>query len=274
MIYYSEDRLNEIYQDVKFISEYNEYIKDNIKINSLNQFIDSIELNKKYFRLTMNKKIGYRKKFKNQNLGMDTIALKEINSLLNKLTDKNIKIISEKIKQKLIHKDYLTELIIEMILGKCIIHTNYIPIYIDLILYLYSENIKINSLIETQTEKLYTKINKDIEQLGKSDYLVMCEKNNRLDKLIGHSILITELEKKKIITGKIHPTLDNFILILKECKEDEERYKCVQCLYSIFNSYYDKYLLPEGYIQKLMPLIKNEKTSKIRFKLMDIIDRK
>ena len=40
-------------------------------------------------------------------------------------------------------------------------------------------------------------MNKEIE--GGSDYLIMCEKNKKLDKLIGHSILITELEKKKIV---------------------------------------------------------------------------
>ena len=30
----------------------------------------------------------------------------------------------------------------------------------------------------------------------------MCERNKKLDKLIGHSLLITELEKEKIVTGK------------------------------------------------------------------------
>ena len=29
---------------------------------------------------------------------------------------------------------------------------------------------------------------------GESDYLIMCERNKKLDKLIGHSLLITELE--------------------------------------------------------------------------------
>ena len=115
-------------------------------------------------------------------------------------------------------------------------------------------------------------MNKKIE--GKSDYLIMCEKNKKLDKLIGHSILISELEKKKIIKNKIHPILENFLLILSECEEEDEKYKCVQCLYNIFKSYYNEYILPEGYNQKLKQLIESEKSNKIKFKMMDIIERK
>ena len=273
MIYYSGEKLNEIYQDSKFLSDYDEFIKDNNDLNELKKFIDSIELNKKYFRLEMNKKHGYRKKYKNQNIGDDTLSIKEINSLLNKLTDKNILTIREKIKTKLINKEYLTTLIIESILEKCIIHYSYISLYIELINYLYSGNENINSIIYSITNKIFNNINES-QIIEVSDYLIMCEKNKKLDKLIGHSILVTELEKQKIITGKIHPILDNFIQVLSECKEDDEKYKCVQCLYNIFKSYYGGYILPEGYIQKLKNLIKEEKSNKIKFKMMDILDRK
>ena len=102
----------------------------------------------------------------------------------------------------------------------------------------------------------------------------MCERNKKLDKLIGHSLLVTELEKKKIVVGKIHPTIDNLIENLKNYDEDEEKYKCVQCLYNIFKSYYGDYLLPEGYNQKLKILISLEKITKIKFKMMDIMERK
>ena len=78
---------------------------------------------------------------------------------------------------------------------------------------------------------------------------------------------------KKIVTGKIHPILENFILVLSS-SEDEEKYKCVQCLYNVFKSYYGDYLLPEGYNQKIKVLIENEKSNKIKFRMMDILDRK
>ena len=56
--------------------------------------------------------------------------------------------------------------------------------------------------------------------------------------------------------------------------EDEEKYKCVQCLYNILKSYYGDYILPEGYNQNLKHLISLEKTTKIKFKMMDILERK
>ena len=126
---YSVEMIYKLFNDEKFLLEYNEYSKDNYNLNNLKKFINSIELNKKYFRLEMNKKHGYKKKYKNQNIGEDTLSIKEINSLLNKLTDKNILSIREKIKSKLVHKEYLTELIIESILEKCIIHTSRKTIY-------------------------------------------------------------------------------------------------------------------------------------------------
>ena len=268
---YSGEMINNLFNDEIFLFEYNEYIKkNNNNLTKLKEFINSIQLNKKYFRLEMNKKHGYKKKFKNKNIGEDTISIKEINSLLNKLTDKNILSIRGKIKSKLINKNYLTEMIIESILEKCIIHISYIKIYIELIEYLYSD---VNNIIQNISDKIYESIvNKKIE--GKSDYLIMCEKNKKLDKLIGHSILISELEKKKIIKNKIHPILENFLLILSECEEEDEKYKCVQCLYNIFKSYYNEYILPEGYNQRLKELIKSEKSKKIKFKMMDIIERK
>ena len=268
---YSSDQLNEIFTDEKFMTDYTEYRKDNIEIAEFQKFIDSIELNRKYFRLEMNKKKGFRNK--NKNISEDTLALKEINSLLNKTTDKNILSIRQKIKGKIENKNYLMEMIIESILEKCIIHTPYIPLYLDLINYLYSNTHIINEKINSLTDKIYESI-VNAQMVETTDYLIMCEKNKKLDKLIGHSLLITELEKKKIVTGKIHPVLENFIGILSECEVDEEKYKCVQCLYNILKSYYGEFILPEGYNVKIQSLVENEKSNKIKFKMMDIIERK
>jgi len=268
---YSVETLNEIFTDDKFLNDYSEYSKDNDELKELEKFIDSIELNRKYFRLEMNKKKGLR--HKNKNISEDTIALKEINSLLNKTTDKNVLQIREKIRAKIENKDYLTEMIIESILEKCIIHTSYIPLYIELINYLYSNNEMINEKINSLSDKIYESvINAPMKET--SDYLIMCEKNKKLDKLIGHSLLITELEKKNIVKGKIHPTLENFIITLSTCEEDEEKYKCVQCLYNILKSYYGMRRLPQEYTSKIQSLIDNEKSNKIKFRMMDIIERK
>lgn len=269
MIYYSENTINDLFTSETFLNDYNEYKNENNEIKEMFNFINSIELNKKYFRLEMNKKRGYKKR--NQYKETDTTTLKEITSLLNKLTDKNFLTIRNKIKTKLENKNYLKNMIIDSILDKCIIHITYISLYLDLINYLYGDNN--NDSIEYSTNKLYEKII-NIEFKEESNYLRMCERNKKLDKLIGHSLLVTELEKKKIVTNKIQPVLNNLIDNLSKYDEEEEKYKCVQCLYNIFKSYYGDYILPEGYNQKINDLISKEKTPKIKFKMMDIIERK
>ena len=61
---YSGEMIHKLFNDEKFLLEYNEYSKDNYNLNNLKKFINSIELNKKYFRLEMNKKHGYKKNIK------------------------------------------------------------------------------------------------------------------------------------------------------------------------------------------------------------------
>ena len=261
------EQLNDIFKEENFLKNYNEYLKSD-EVTQLKNFLDNIELNKKYFRLEMNNKKGY----KNKNVSDDTIVLKEINSLLNKVSDKNIDSVHQKIKDKIIEKDYLKEMIIESILNKCIVHTPYISLYLDLINRLYDNSN--NTIINKLTDKIYNEI-ENLEIKAETDYLIMCERNKKLDKQIGHSLLITELEKKKIITGKIHPSIEKFIDILSQSENNEEiKYKCVQCLYNILKSYYEEYILPEGYNLKIKTLIEKEKISKIKFKMMDIIERR
>tara|TARA_Y100000389_G_scaffold24758_1_gene21426 strand:+ start:1952 stop:2761 length:810 start_codon:yes stop_codon:yes gene_type:complete len=269
MIYYSEDTINDLFHNETFLKDCEDYKNTNDELIKCMKFINNIELNKKYFRLEMNKRRGYKKR--QQFKETDTTCIKEVNSLLNKLTDKNILSIRTKIKDKLGDKYYLKNLIIDSILEKCIIHTPYISLYLDLINHLYDKNN--NDMIQSSSDKLYQSI-QNIEFKEESDYLRMCERNKKLDKLIGHSLLVTELEKKKIVIGKIHPALENLIKKLTECEEYEEKYKCVQCLYNIFKSYYGKYILPEGYNKKLKTLIENETVMKIKFKMMDILERR
>ena len=73
---------------------------------------------------------------------------------------------------------------------------------------------------------------------------------------------------------KIPPVIDGLIKTLKDCEDDDTKYKCVQCLYNIFKSYYDKDFLPNDYNSKIQSLIDNEKTNKIKFKMMDILERR
>ena len=268
---YNQETLIGIFSNEKFLEEYDKYISSNEELVELKSFINSLQLNKKYFRLEMNKKHGARKRVTNINVSADTQSIKEINSLLNKLTDDNFLKIRGKIKLKLTDKDYLSELIIENILNKCIVHTSYIPIYIELIQYLYSDTM--NSLVEKLSDKIFDAVS-IMEISQESEYLIMCDKNKRLDKLIGHSILVTELEKTKIVCNKIQPILKNFIEVLSECENIDEKYKCVQCLYNVLKSYYGECRLPKIYLDELNILIGTEKSNKIKYKMMDIVERK
>jgi hypothetical protein len=101
-----------------------------------------------------------------------------------------------------------------------------------------------------------------------------CDKNKKLDLLIGHSLLVTELEKSKIISNRIIPSLNSLIEIISVTQDLDEKYKCVQCLYNIFKSYYGDSLLPQGFTDKLNLIVKSEKSNKIKFKVMDIIERR
>lgn len=274
MIYYSEDTLNDLFQNETFLDDYNFFIEDNEKIKKMEKSLNSIELNKKYFRLTMNKNTGYKKKYKNKNLSEDTIAIKEINSLINKCSDKNLTKISEKIHERINDKNYLSQLIIDSIIEKSLINTIYIKIYLELIQYVFKNTKNLNDMINSSIKSAYEKMNEVIIDESQSDYLQFCDKNKKLDKLIGYSLLIAECEKMNIIKDQIHPLLDKLINILNETEDNDEKYKCSQCLYNIFKSLYNTSKLPPVYYEKITNLKNKEKFMKVKFKYMDILERK
>ena len=267
---YSE--ICELFQTERFQNDYMKYIETDNQIGSFKDFIESISINKDYFRLEMSKKYGYKKKYKNSNIGDDTVAIKEVKSLLNKLSDKTYEKISSKIIDKLENKEYLKRMIIDTILEICIIHTDYIDMYLSLIKNIYTINNDTKQMIEYSLKDLYKNI-KEMDMSAESEYLEFCKKNKQLDKLMGYNILVTQCELKKIIEGYIDNTILEFIDILKE-KEEEEKYKCVQCLYMIFKYYYGDRHISKNHELKLKELVKNETINKIKFKLMDILDRR
>ena len=271
---WTEVALGEIYSSDVFISGYEQYCSNNKEQGGLLKFLENIKLNEKYFRLTTNTKIGQNKKFRNKNISEDTLALKEVNSLLNKMTDKNISNIIEKIKEKLKGKDYLKHMVIINVLSKCVSQSSYNNYFIRSLKEIYKDHEDLNDIIYKEVflieEKIKTQeINKD-----QSEYMQFCDKNKKLDLLIGHALLVTELEKMKIIKDKIIPSLNNLICLISETDNTDEKYKCVLCLYNIFKSYYGKNLLPQGFKDKINVLIETQKSNKIKFKLMDINERR
>ena len=102
MINYSETEITSIYGNPIFINGLSLKNKNN-EIDQLITFLNSIKLNMKYYRLTTNKNNGKYKKL----ISSDTVFLKDLNSILNKLTDNNLLKLSEKIKQKIDGKHHL-----------------------------------------------------------------------------------------------------------------------------------------------------------------------
>ena len=137
MITWSEEELSTILFSDKFTEEYKEYLDQNKEFNALKQFLDNIQLNKKYFRLTTNNKIGQNKRFKNKNVSQDTISMKEINSYLNKLTDRNISHITQEIQKRIVGRDHLKQMIIQSIIEKCIVQPNYNTYYLEILFEIY-----------------------------------------------------------------------------------------------------------------------------------------
>ena len=165
-------------------------------------------------------------------------------------------------------------MIIENILEKCINQPQYITYYIQVLLRIYGDLSDFNKLVQDNINTLYKKIYATDINTEQSEYLQFCDKNKQVDLLIGYSILITELEKHKILENKIIEALNTLINTIDKSTNDNERYNGCQCLYSIFKSYYGDNILPQGFINKLETLQNKEKVMKIKFKIMDILERK
>ena len=117
MIKYSETDIKSIYNNSAFIHGLSMKNKNN-EIDQLITFLNSIKLNMKYYRLTTNKNNGKYKKL----ISSDTVFLKDLNSMLNKLTDNNLLKLSEKIKKGVDGKHHLRMMIIRTILEKSLVN--------------------------------------------------------------------------------------------------------------------------------------------------------
>jgi len=244
----------------EFLKDYSEY-KKNIDVDKLRNFFDDIETNRNYFRLNLKKS----KKFVNKN--NDTLTIKNINSNINKCTEDNLENIIKLIIDDINKNEHLLNLVIESILEKCILHNNYIYIYINIIKKLNDEKDIIRVLNNT-LDKYYKFIfEENIEKLD-NFYDNLCNENKRNDNKIGYLMLMTYLDKHKIIKDKINDLLKNIMNEILE-KDNDEIYKLLCCIFNIC-------LISKEYLVEYLDDIKklNDKkyNSKVRCKVMDIED--
>ena len=271
MIHYEESEVLRLFEDPVFLQGYEDYQQSHTELQGFRSFIDSIEFNKGYFRLAMGKQ-GPRHK-QRRNLGADTIAIKEINSYLNKLTERTLEKITMEIQSRLVGREYLQHMILETLVDKALLYPQYIPVYLTVLRDLYPGP-EIYPVFVRCIDTVFEKVLQAEIGSTQSEYLQFCDKNKRLDKVIGHSLLLAECEKRGIVKDKIHPTLESLLTILGETTDNDEKYKGVQCVYTILKSLYPKQTLPPHYHHTIQTLIHQETSPKIKYKLMDIVERR
>ena len=251
--------IKEFLKSEDFKIKYHDYLKK--KDNNLLEFLDNIDLNKKYYRMNINKNKRYKKETTE-----DTLSIKEINSMINKITNTNYETLKKEIIQK-IKIDHIIPYIIQKLVESSMIHHIYIPYYVGILKEIRSskkENILLRLCNKYHTEFFYENmISKD-----DSSYEKLCSKNKNIDNIIGFSLFISHLEKEDIINNFIEKVLDSYMDNLSS-KEDIELYKMLVSFESIAKIHYQ--IIPQRYCIILNNIQKNSGSSKIRFKIMDIL---
>lgn len=264
-IHYSVESLRDLFLSDKYISDKNKYNLSNL--GEVNDFLNSIEINKQYYRtgiLVKNPK--YKKK-----VSEDTVIIKEFKTSLNKLSVINYVKISDTLVSLLHGKNHLYPLIIEIIFEQALLHHTYSKYYCHLVSLLDS-HFKNKKLIINQIDQVYQSIIKD-NNSNTSEYSKLCSNNKKTDQLIGYCMFLFELEGKHIIKDKINPLVITLLERMNTPLPEDEMYKCVLCLYTLCKQMFGSNQLPETYVSKIETL-KETKYMKVKFKLMDILERR
>ena len=234
------------------------------KIKKLSDFLDNIRTNRKYYRTGIQKNKKYKKE-----VTEDTNIIKTINSLINRTTLNNYDTIKPKI-INLVNKDkeYIIPYIIESLIEKSILHHRYISLYVGIIDGI--ESVKKYTIINKLCDSYFNDFfNSSITSSDNSFYENLCVKNKNTDNIIGLSILITYLEKHKIINNYIEKVLDPFMKTINVIKDEIDIFKMLTSFYNISELYYD--IIPGKYKEELNKLKNKTSSSKIKFKVMDIL---
>lgn len=257
VLHYDEQTCEEIFSSKQFIDSFNKrYTNDNKQ--KLIYFLDNIETNKKYYKMGIHK----NKKFKRVE-NNDTLIIKEINSILNKLTYENKNYNINQI-INILEKQFLTY-IIENVIQKSLLHHIYIELYVDLINQIkdkFDINILLNKIIDETYNSLMNEKNND------KTYDSLIKKNDNLDKLSGLGILISSLEKQHNIKNNSYNIVSDLIKNI-DYEDKDNLYKKVICIFNIIKVNTN---LRDNFYDELNDIKSNNIPSKIKFKIMDIFD--
>lgn len=257
----SESQVNDILSSQSFLNTYHIYEKD-VNIDKLRNFFDDIETNKNYFRLNIKKK---SKKYIDRN--NDTNTIKNINANINKCTESNYDNIVELIILDINQNEHLLSYVIETILEKSIIQPTFVHIYVKILKDINNHK-NILRILNNTLNKYYSFIFEN--SIDKSDnfYENVCNENKRTDNMVGYLMLMTYLDKEKVINDKINMLISNIMKEIYE-KDNDEIYKLLNCLFNIGLISTD-YII--NYKNDLIKLKDKKYNSKVRCKVMDIED--
>jgi hypothetical protein len=243
------------------LDEYKLYkTKNNKKYSDIIDFLNSIETNKQYYKLSVSyKNVRYK-----NSLCEDTSVIKIINTKLNQCTNKNVNTIKYDIYELIKNKIHLLPTVIENIIEKSILQTIYIKHYIDILKSLNNEE-----YIKSTIQKMYDTIfNKQCAKKNDSLYIQLCKVNKHFDIMNGFSILIVHLECEGLINNKINDLIQ-YIFTILDGSDVIEPYKYISTLYNI-TEVKNSYMKP--YSDKIVNMINTTKCMKSKFKLQDLLD--
>uniref|UniRef100_A0A6C0L3B3 MIF4G domain-containing protein n=1 Tax=viral metagenome TaxID=1070528 RepID=A0A6C0L3B3_9ZZZZ len=257
----SIQEVQEIFETEDFKQKYNSYLSD-LNSEELINFLDNIETNKKYYRMNIHKNKRYKKE-----TTQDTSSIKQINCDINKLTDCNYHVLKPKIIEQVNSVDYIIPYLIENIVENSILHHIYIPLYVGII-----KDIKCSQkdkIIQKACDSYFVKLfQPDIQ--GATPYERLCVDNKNTDNIIGFSLFIAHMEKEGMIQGFITKVITTFMSTI-ESKNNNNQHKLLVSFYNISKIHFPDGI-PSEYQQQLRSMKQTTQSSKIRFKIMDILD--
>lgn len=246
MITYSNDKVSNIFTDIKFLETYKLYND----VHDFHNFLNSIEFNKDYYKIKLSTKYDHSNNNK---------MLQKSIEYLNKITKDNYIQITDNI-YELINDDIVNEYC-KYVIEKIILHEIFSNEYIFLLKKLcdkYNNHDSLNIYIN----KLYDTIIK--KNNNTNDYEKLCSHNKLLDNLIGYYRMIIQINSLGIYNDINKITID----IIEQIKtsDDDTQYKYLQCLMSIIKTDITLINMVDDDLSNFL------KTKKNKFLLMDIYD--
>ena len=266
-VHYSVESLRTLFETEDYqTTKLNYKQSQKLSLLSLETFLNSIEINKQYFRTGIQvKNPKYKRKVYD-----DTGVIKQLKLSLNKMSGLTYEKLCGDICNQLSSKKHLYPIMLQYIFEQSLLHHNYCNYYARLVELLHN-HFKNDTLLHTQMERIYQQITEQTET--GNDYSALCAKNKQIDQLIGYSIFISELEIKGVIHNKVDPLITQLIQNITLNSEDES-YKCVVCLYNIFKVLYKDTDIKPDYVVSLSEIKDGMKFMKIKFKIMDILEKR